>query len=170
MNHCTCGRTISDNKTACAACVSEPVRSGDGVLEILNVQGGDVKLTFDKNNIQDSIRAKRIVQDMIRRGYAIVVEVERRGKKAYERIKEFDAERGEYIVADFDSLEAAKVDARQSAPIESPPVTLLPGKVPMCDCGKPLNHRGRCPGKANHTRRLPMETTKATGIGRSAGG
>ncbi len=160
VKRCACGRTISANKEACRECISVPVRSGGGVLEILNVQGGDVKITFDKGNAGEVIRTKRIIQDMLRRGYALVVEVEREGKMAYERVQEFDSERGEYIIADFDSLEAAKADAC------APPVPREPIKVPTRGGeDAPVRRRGRPPGK-----RLAMETTKATGIGRSAGG
>lgn len=73
-----------------------------GILEILNVQAGDIKITFDEDDVVETIRAKRIIADMLRRGYALVVEVERDGKKAFERVQGFDAEKGEYIIADFD--------------------------------------------------------------------
>lgn len=133
-----------------------------GVLEILNVQGGDVKITFEKHDESEIIRAGRIISDMLRRGFALVVEVERDGKTAYERVQEFDAARSEYIIADFDSLEAAKVDAAQPEPPEA-----TPPQEGMCKCGRPAHHRGACKGPRT---RLPMETTKATGIGRLAGG
>ncbi len=71
-----------------------------GQLEILNVGEGDVKITFDTNDCADAIRAKRIITDMLRRGYALLVEVD--GK--FQRALEFDDARGEYIIADFDPL------------------------------------------------------------------
>lgn len=160
---CECGRTISANKKFCRECGEKPT----GCLEILNVQGGDVKITFDKSNDAESIRARRIIQDMLRRGFALVAEVERDGERKYERVREFDAERGEYIIADFDSLEAAKVDSAEPIPPEGIPT--LHSVEGMCKCGRPAYHRGSCKG-ARSTRRLPMETTKATGIGMSAGG
>jgi len=176
---CGCGRTISGNKTKCRACADRP----SGVLEILNVGAGDVKITFEKENVSESIRAKRVIQDMLRRGFALVVEVERDGKTAYERVQEFDAARGEYIIADFDSLEAAKVDAEQEIPDEVVNELSRPDALPhlagateenkLCACGRPARHRGICKGtthRQSRERRLSMETTKATGIGRSAGG
>src|SRR5690349_13490100 len=102
VNRCACGKVISANKVGCAACMAKPAAAGNGVLEILNVQGGDVKISFDKGDVSETIRARRIIQDMLRRGFALVVEVEREGQKAYERVQEFDADRGEYIIADFD--------------------------------------------------------------------
>jgi hypothetical protein len=158
---CACGRPISANKLACRACLDATVsRSAaaptfSGVLEILNVQGGDVKITFDKDNPQESIRAKRIVSDMLRRGYALVVEVERDGDRKYERAQGFDEKTGEYIIADFDPVAAQEADTEEVA--GTPPSASEPMQAT-------LKKRGRT------TKRLPMETTKATGIGRSAGG
>lgn len=48
----------------------------NGSVGILNVGAGDTKLIFDKNSPADCIRAARIVKDMLRRGYALLVEVE----------------------------------------------------------------------------------------------
>jgi hypothetical protein len=70
-----------------------------GVLEILNVQGGEVKIVFDPADPKETIRAKGIVTDMLRRGYALVVEIERDGETAYERVQKFDAATGEYLIA-----------------------------------------------------------------------
>jgi len=39
-----------------------------GEVAILSVGEGDTKLTFDKNNPAETIRAARIVGDMLRRG------------------------------------------------------------------------------------------------------
>src|SRR6185436_17393172 len=69
-----------------------------GTLEILNVGRGDVKISYDSNNAAEAIRAKRIIKDMLRRGYALLVEVD--GK--FSRVKEFDEAAGEYVIADFD--------------------------------------------------------------------
>lgn len=112
-----------------------------GSVEILNVQGGDVKISFDKADLQETIRAKRIVSEMLRRGYALVVEVERNGERAYERVQKFDENRGEYIIADLDEGSAE----------ESPNAT-------------PAKRRGRA------SKRIPMEGARATAVARSAGG
>jgi hypothetical protein len=170
---CACGKTISANALFCRTCASAaPARQCGGVLEILNVQGGDVKITFDSGDIADTIRAKRIVTDMLRRGYALVVEVEREGVKAYERVQAFDEARGEYIIADFDPSLAREVDMQDEAAdlrkkhdmdaageeIGAPPVTA------QADDAEP--RRGRPTSRT----RMPMESTRATAVGRSAGG
>ena len=46
-----------------------------GQIGVLNVGAGDTKLSFDKNNPAEMIRSARIVTDMLRRGYALLVEV-----------------------------------------------------------------------------------------------
>lgn len=154
---CACGRTISANKLACQKCSEVNPAKGGGVLEVLNVQGGDVKITFDPANPSETIRAKRMIEDMLRRGYALVVEVERDGKTAYERVQSFDAARGEYIIADFDSLQAAKADAASTADEQTTEA------IEAAD--RPRR------GKNSHKiRSMAMETSKATAIGRSAGG
>jgi hypothetical protein len=195
---CACGKTISENKEACRACLEAQAAKAaalpqpTGVLEILNVQGGDVKITYDKDNPSETIRAKRIITDMLRRGFALIVEIERDGKKAYERIKDFDEARGEYIVADFDPLAARESDMEEGAyrlrkqretndvittypPVDQAyiekfqkiaTVAVEPEDTTLCSCGRPKGHKG--PHKKE--RRLPMETTKATAVGRSAGG
>jgi hypothetical protein len=162
---CACGKTISGNKVACRSCLDAQVKKAltapepTGVLEILNVAAGDVKLTFDKGNPIETIRAKRIVVDMLRRGYALVVEVERGGKRAYERVQEFDEKNGEYIIADFDPVIAQEADKADG---ELPPLPLRQHDI-SAPAPQPVAKKG---GRT----RLPMETTKATGIGRSAGG
>ena len=160
---CECGRIISANKTHCAGCAGRA-----GCLEILNVQGGDVQITFTRGDVAETIRAKRIVTDMLRRGYALVVEVERDGKKAYERVQSFDEERGEYIIADLDSEIGANTmnDVKLKPSTDAAKVNEASG---LCLCGKPIRHRGACKGKRQETR-LPMEKTRATAVGRSAGG
>lgn len=173
MKNCQCGRPISDNKIACQKCASG-VPTGPGVLEILNVGAGDVKITFDKGDLQETIRARRIVTDMLRRGYALVVEVERDGQTAYERVKAFDEARGQYIIADFDPVAADRSDREEA---ETGPVLATNAEVEAataglsCECGKPLRHRGACKGVPRRaTRNIPMEKAKATAIGRSSGG
>lgn len=67
-----------------------------GELAILNVGDGDTRITFDPAKPDELIRAKRIVTDMLRLGYAIMVKV----GDVWQRAKDFDAERCEYIVED----------------------------------------------------------------------
>jgi hypothetical protein len=61
---------------------------------------GDIEITFDKNNTAEAIRAKRIIKDMIRRGYALLVKGD---DGSYTRALDFNPEKGEYIIADLDT-------------------------------------------------------------------
>lgn len=87
-------------------------------VRILNVGAGDTKLTFDKDNPADCIRAARIVKDMLRRGYALLVQVppeKADDKPTYQRVMEFREDTYEYIIADFDPVTAADADQQESA-------------------------------------------------------
>ena len=79
-----------------------------GTVSILSVGTGDTKLTFDKTNPAETIRAARIVKDMLRRGYALMVEWEEGGAKKYRRATGFDETVNEYIIAD---CRASSIDA-----------------------------------------------------------
>lgn len=66
----------------------------NGIIEILNVGTGDTKISFDKNNPEDVERAKKIIPDMIKRGYALFCEIN--GK--LERVESFNPDTEDYIV------------------------------------------------------------------------
>jgi hypothetical protein len=87
--------------------------SDQGTIGILNVGAGDTKLTFDKNNLAERIRSARIVADMIRRGYILLIEVERDGVKTFQRCLEFDENHCEYIIADLDPEAAAEPERKE---------------------------------------------------------
>jgi hypothetical protein len=157
---------------------TEGDRTMTGTISILNVGEGDVKVSFDKSNPAETIRARRIVKDMLRRGYALLVEIERDGVKAFERALDFDEKTDCYIVADFDPVEASKADEQdgidddfrreaakrreeekehgQSEPIQAG-VQDVQAEVPK--------RRGR-----PKTKSVPASGTRAVGVARSAGG
>lgn len=72
-------------------------------LSILNVGEGDTKITFDKDKPGELERAKRVVLDMLRLGYAIMVKV----GEAWQRATDFDPATCEYVVSDTPPEEAA---------------------------------------------------------------
>lgn len=114
-----------------------------GSLTCLNVAGGDIKITFDTDDAAEAIRAKRIIEEMLKRGYALLVEVN--GK--FRRAKGFDAKVGEYIIADYDPTVEAPDEQSKETTAESPKIKSKPGH-----------------------KRLPMAKTKAVGVAPSAGG
>lgn len=124
-------------------------------LAILNVGAGDTKLSFDPKDKPGREHAKRVVQDMLKRGYAIMVQVgEQDGEPIYRRAKAFDPKTCEYIVM-------GTPDEEKTAPLAqriAEDVATSPAR------GK----RGR-PRKTAETR-IPADRTKAVGIARSAGG
>ena len=121
-----------------------------GHVAILNVGTGDTKLVFDKTNPQECIRAARIITDMIRRGYALLVEVDRNGVKAFQRIREFREDTCEYIIADFDPVEAAATDEKKEAHEEAAPEEPAQAEAPAKRRGRPrLKDRAIAAGEAN---------------------
>lgn len=136
-----------------------------GGLRVLNVGHGDLKLSFDPKNSAERIRAARIVTDMLRRGYALLVEVRGRGgKKQFVRATAFDEAHCEYIVADFDPLVATAVDKSEEKRVEEQRL------------GAEATEESPSPGPSerislkDRSRRVPAESTRAVGVARSAGG
>jgi len=98
-----------------------------GMVEILNVGEGDVKLSFDPENPAERIRAARIVKDMLRRGYALLVETKPRSNK-YARCTEFLEDTCEYVIADLDPEVAAKADEKETKTQEPETRKRRPGR------------------------------------------
>lgn len=116
-----------------------------GCLGILNVGDGDTKLTFDPKNDAERKRAAKIVTDMLRRGFAIMVQVgERDGKPLFQRAESFDPETCEYLIF--------------GTPDEHPNVQ----EPPM-----PRARRGRPPKPLT---RVPADKVRGVAVARSAGG
>lgn len=139
-----------------------------GEVGILNVGAGDTKLTFDKSNPAECIRAARIVKDMLRRGYALLVD---RGDGKYQRALDFDETQFEYIIADFDPEVAREVDGKEAtsgkvSESKAPDADASPGggagSSEGGDSARPRGRRG--------PRRIAAGSTKAVAVGRTAGG
>jgi hypothetical protein len=134
-----------------------------GEIGILNVGLGDTKISFDPNNPQDCIRAARIVKDMLRRGYALLVaEATIDGAPpVYRRAYDFDEKTCEYIIADLDPLITQKVDAHDKK---------------SADASAPANENVAAPatGKARtrqkKQRRIPAANATGVAVARTAGG
>ncbi len=71
-----------------------------GTVAILNVSAGDTKLTFDPKMPAEVARAAKVVKDMLRRGFALLVEVGHDDKgPLYRRVHDFDEATTEYNTA-----------------------------------------------------------------------
>jgi hypothetical protein len=138
-----------------------------GEVGILNVGAGDTKLSFDPKNPAERIRAARIVKDMIRRGYALLIEVDDgNGGKVTRRATDFDENTCEYIIADFDPIIAAQADrADQSIQERKIDVTESFGKAEI------KTAQGKTKGRPKgSTRRVDAGSTTGVSVARTAGG
>lgn len=86
----------------------------NGSVGILNVGCGDTKLTFDKDDPAECARAARVVADMIKRGYVLMVRTDPSDPKKVERVRAFKEDTYEYIIADFDSAVAVEHDKQET--------------------------------------------------------
>ncbi len=143
-----------------------------GTIGILNVGTGDTKLSFDPKNLAERIRAARIVTDMLRRGYALLVEIDDgKGGKVFTRATAFREDVCEYVIADFDPIQAQKIDDAEEAPGHEE--TLPPegrasgasGTEGAAPGGKAKGKRGRPAGRT-----VPAASARAIAVAPTAGG
>lgn len=125
-----------------------------GEVAILNVGAGDTKLVFDNSDPNEADKSAKIVVDMIRRGFVLLIEVGRNDKgPIYQRARGFDPETREYIVAGGPMEEEQHEEAApQAAPRPR---------------GRP---KGSTAKRAPKSRRIPASTTNAVSVSRTAGG
>lgn len=125
-----------------------------GGLAVLNVGSGDTKLSFDRKKPAERERCARIVEDMLKRGYAILVEVgKRKGKPLYQSATGFDPKTCEYLIVGLPQEEEGEI-----ARIVDVPQDLERGRTPLIKRGRPP------------VTRKDATTTNAVAISRSAGG
>lgn len=142
--------------------------SGD--VGILNVGAGDTKLSFDPTNPVEAIRAARIVKDMLRRGYVLLV---RQPDGKHVRALDFDENTHEYIIADLDSppekphAEVEEPKKAEPQPASEPPKANVPPTRNGLDDGVPLSSP---PVKPRGRKRVAAATASAVAVSRTAGG
>lgn len=119
-----------------------------GTAAILNVGDGDTKLSFDPSKPEERARAAKVVAQMLRAGFSIMIEVDN-GKdgKVFKRVKTFKPDVCEYIISGEPDAQAQS----QAAPATS---------------GKGRRGSARKPADVS----VPAIHTRAVGIARSAGG
>lgn len=124
-----------------------------------------MKLSFDAKDPAERIRACRVVRDMLRRGYALLVEVPQPdGSMAYQRATDFREDTAEYIVADLDPI---------GGPPPSPEKSLEEASAPTAASPTPSGTEAQPPRShpmARRSRRVSAATTRAVAVGRTAGG
>lgn len=91
-----------------------------GEMGILNVGAGDTKLSFDPSDPGEVKRASSVVKDMLKRGFAIFVEVGHdESGPTYRRVKDFDPKTAEYII--IGTPEEQEETASVQEPTSPPP-------------------------------------------------
>lgn len=117
-------------------------------IDILNTGKGHAEIHFDNGDAIEIERAKRIIEDMLRRGYLLFIDGDD-GKVV--RVESFDAKTGKYIIGDCALYAGAEpLGPKPDAKPEEAPFT---------------RKRGR-PRKGA----VAMDTVRATAVGRSSGG
>lgn len=128
-----------------------------GCVRVLNVGAGDLKLTFDSSDPVEVERARRTVEDMLQRGYVLLADVPRKGrrpkgeeegKRRLVRVKGFDPRADEYLIA---------TDA------------LYPGGEAGGE-EQEAEGEGRSRKARSKTTRIPAREARVAAVGRSAGG
>lgn len=121
-----------------------------GEVGILNVGAGDTKLVFDNSNPTETAKSAQIVQDMIRRGYVLLIEIGRDDKgPMYRRAHDFDPETCEYIIAGTITEQDQKHDEPKNKAVSAVP---------------PRRRKGK------EETRIPASKTSAVAVARTAGG
>ncbi|HWD39781.1 MAG TPA: hypothetical protein VG944_13105 [Fimbriimonas sp.] len=124
-------------------------------LRVLSVGHGDMKISFDSANPQELERAKKVVTDLLRQGYAIMVEVGRNDKgPIYQRATGFDPETMEYLVVGDPPVDATFRPPQSATSLDAGPVL-------------PPSTRGR--GRPRGPSRVPA-SSPSVAVARTAGG
>lgn len=132
-----------------------------GSLCVPNVGLGDIEVRFNQHDSAERDKALRMLTDMQKRGYAILVRLD---DGSYTRAIEIDTARGCYVVQlpDFDAQVAG------AAPVgDSPPEQVAGAMADALDAGVPLPAKGK---RGRRRASIPITGAHAVGIARSAGG
>ena len=136
-----------------------------GKLEILNVSEGDIKIVFDKNNPAETIRAKRYIKDMLRRGYALLIELE---DGTHTRALDFDENKECYIIADFDASyqeTSSTIDEILLGKSEEKTKEIKNEQIEAADAKEPTIKKTKQGRKS-----IPIQKANAVAVAPSAGG
>lgn len=127
-----------------------------GELSVLNCGKGDIRITLNPGDEIEAERAKRMINDMLRRGYILAIEVDGKLKK----VDGFDDKTSEYII-----VEGALYSGDSSG------VAGCAGKEPPGEqIAEPAAPKQRGRPKGSTKKRVPMSSVKATAIPPTGGG
>ena len=91
----------------------------NGFLDVLNCGAGHLSFRFDNDDKEEVAKAKRVIQDCLRRGYALFIEEAGEMK----RVKRFDPEHEEYII---EEMGVKKGRGGRGVPIRKAKATAIP--------------------------------------------
>ena len=69
-----------------------------GELDVLNCTEGHIHITFDKDDPAELAKAQKIIEDMFKRGYAVLVET----PKGLRKVKKFNPKTNSYVIQEPD--------------------------------------------------------------------
>ena len=81
-------------------------------VDVLNTGSGHIELRFNENDPMELERAKRIITDLLRRGYALFIH---EGETVV-KVREFDPAKNVYIVADGPLVTSAPEQVQEAIP------------------------------------------------------
>jgi hypothetical protein len=132
-----------------------------GCLEVLSVGKGDLKLTWDRDNPDDVDKARKTIEEMLRKGYSIFVETD----DGPSRVTDFNPKRMTYIITEIaDGTELPAAPVRPALPAGAP---VKPDEIMS------PKKRGRPKGSTNkrtRQREVPVAGSRATAVGKTSGG
>lgn len=141
-----------------------------GELSVLNCTAGDINIKFDKDDAKETENAKRIIQDMLRRGYLLFVV---HGRKT-ERVYGFDPKSCEYLIKESTEVVASDVKtrvARRHKRCSKCSKQIKPGESYLDSKGRVAHVACGIPDKSiTRMKRVPMKRVRATGVAPTAGG
>lgn len=78
-----------------------------GMLEVLSVGKGDIKISLDHNNPEDIENARKLIEEMLAKGYGLFVET----NNGLSRVRKFNPKRMTYVIVEFADEEPAEAPA-----------------------------------------------------------
>lgn len=112
-----------------------------GMLEVLSIGKGDLRLTVGGDDPEEIEKGRKVIEEMLRKGYTIFVETD----KGPSRVRKFNPKRMTYLISEIVEEEPAPTEAKT----------------------KPRAARR---GRKVVDRDVPVAGSRATAVGRTAGG
>jgi len=125
-------------------------------IDILSTGSGHIEIRFDGKDPMEVERASRIIQDMLKRGYALFIH---EGETVV-KVQSFDPAKNVYIVADGPLVAGTPEQAQEKT--SEPASELTPAEQAAGDAPR---KRGRY-----KKREVKVTEARATAVGRTAGG